>query len=78
MKDVHQETNKTRGEVLHTGERSLAENKDITYYSVIYIVSIVVLFVTGLLKAMAFVTVRYLNQFSLIRPLFLVVNQSVN
>ncbi|KAI6191326.1 ABC transporter, ATP-binding protein [Aphelenchoides bicaudatus] len=56
MKDVHRETNKTRGEVLHTGSRSLAENEDITYYSTIYIISIVVLFITGLLKAMAFVT----------------------
>jgi hypothetical protein len=61
MKDVHRDTvNQTGKQVNHTGSRSLATNKDVTYYSVVYIISIVVLFITGLLKAMAFVTVSSL------------------
>lgn len=59
MKDVHRDTAVlNKGTVNHTGSRSLAENQDVNYYSAIYVISIVVLFVTGLLKAIAFVTVR--------------------
>ncbi|KAI6210597.1 ABC transporter, ATP-binding protein [Aphelenchoides besseyi] len=53
MKDVHGTT-----KINVTGVRdssSLAENEHLTYYAVIYVITIVVLFVTGLLKAMAFV-----------------------
>jgi hypothetical protein len=60
MRDVHTGpagNASTRG--LHTGERSLAQNRDLNYYSAIYIVSIVILFLTGLFKAMAFVKVCF-------------------
>lgn len=60
MKDVHQDTvNTSTNQIGHVGSRSLADNQNVGYYSNIYIISIVVLFITSLLKAMAFVKVSY-------------------
>lgn len=59
MKDVHGlPTNTTNGEPNGRHPNSLAENEHLTYYAVVYVITIVVLFLSGLMKAMAFVKVR--------------------
>ncbi|KAI6243900.1 ABC transporter, ATP-binding protein [Aphelenchoides fujianensis] len=56
MKDVHGlPANTTNGAPDGRHSNSLAENEHLTYYAVVYVVTIVVLFISGLMKAMAFV-----------------------